>query len=178
MKITDTVSWHAFTYTQLYPAVLGSMLYDILHFPSKWHPINIVKWSLTIFYCIDYFNLHSNLKSDKPENANAIDILIDTVVAILFGVAYWLAYDGETALSYLFFLLITILFILYYCRSPRRIYRNLVSISYLSILAAVATIYHFCGGQLLLLIWMLALMPVIVYAIFVFHLSNFPVKTK
>ena len=55
MRISHLPSWHRFTYTQLYPAVLGSMLYDVLHVTDGWGALQVLELSITVLYCVDYF---------------------------------------------------------------------------------------------------------------------------
>jgi hypothetical protein len=172
MKINDAVTWHAFTYSQLYPAVLGSMLYDILHFPSSWNPTDVIKWSITIFYCLDYLNLYSNIKAFDPRNRKGSDILIDALVAILLGISYWFAFDGNKVVTYCIFVAVTFLFFIYYLRGPRKSTKNLASMAVLFILAILAARFHLSNGQEVWLMILYAVLPVIAYGIYVFSLSN------
>ena len=45
MRIKELSAWHRFTYTQLYPNVLGSMLYDVLHVTQGWGPLQVIEIS-------------------------------------------------------------------------------------------------------------------------------------
>jgi RES domain-containing protein len=43
VRLKELSAWHRFTYLQLYPAVLGSMLYDVLHITEGWGPLQVVE---------------------------------------------------------------------------------------------------------------------------------------
>jgi len=113
MQRSDLSTWHAFTYTQLYPAVLGSMLYDVLHM-SKVNPLRVLEWCVTLFYVLDYLHLHSDLRSDHPEHANKWDTLLDASVAIVLGISYWSFSDGSVRWGYGLWLSASLLFLIYY----------------------------------------------------------------
>ncbi len=38
------------------PAVLGSMLYDVLHVTEGWEALQVLEPSITALYCVDYFH--------------------------------------------------------------------------------------------------------------------------
>ena len=88
MRIGDMPSWHRFTYTQLYPAVLGAMLYDVLHITEDWGALQLVGVSIAVIYCVDYFHLQCDLGSDQLPRGNWYDTALDAAIAIAFGVAY------------------------------------------------------------------------------------------
>ena len=93
MRISHLPSWHRFTYTQLYPAVLGSMLYDVLHVTDGWGALQVLELSITVLYCVDYFHLQCDLGSDQLPQGNWRDTVLDAFIAIAFGLAYWQASD-------------------------------------------------------------------------------------
>jgi hypothetical protein len=93
VRLKELLAWHRFTYTQLYPAVLGSMLYDVLHVTEGWGPLQAVEISITLLYCTDYFYLQSDLGSNQLPQGNWRDTMLDAAIAIVFGAAYWQASD-------------------------------------------------------------------------------------
>lgn len=177
MRISDLSTWHPFVYTQLYPAVLGSLLYDVLHIPKGIEPLDVVKFSIMIFYCVDWLNLHSDLRSDDPTHANKSDTALDAGVAILLGIAYWLASDsasipGRLTAAYLLWFLVSLFFLLYYLRGRRRTPKNVWCSLVLSALLATAVCLH---RSTTVETWQLVafgVAPVLWYSAFVLGLIN------
>ena len=78
-----------FVYTLLYPGVLGSMLYEVLQ-PGAWdRPVRWIELAVVVLYCLDYLHLRSHLQGLDPiKSADITDALLDTAIAIIFGVAF------------------------------------------------------------------------------------------
>ena len=91
MHLRDTSGWHQLTYGLIYPAVLGSMLYDVLHLSTLMRDpeVFIGKLCIIIFYCLDYLHLHIDYDSDNERNRNPCAIASDMGIALLLGIAYW-----------------------------------------------------------------------------------------
>ena len=97
MQITDRNTWRRFVYDALYPAVLGSLLYDALHFRADWGPVQLLGLSITALCVIDCLHVYADWR-EKPEQA---DIWANALVAIALGVAYWQASDYHLRYAYL-----------------------------------------------------------------------------
>jgi hypothetical protein len=172
MKLQDLTSWHRFVYTQLYAAVLGSMLYDVLHFRTGAGALQVLEISITVLYCVDYFHLQSDLGSDQLPNATWRDVILDGIIAITFGIAYWFASDGHITTAYLALTGVGILFLLYYSTAARRSWWTIPPLTFLTLLfLLVASLAHQMSGipkKLVALAWL----PTIFYGLYVFGIVN------
>ena len=120
VRLKELSAWHRFTYTQLYPAVLGSMLYDVLHITQGWGPLQAIEISITILYCIDFFYLQSDLGSDQLPQGNWRDTMMDAAIAVVFGAAYWQASDRKLSNCYVLLALVGALIVAYHFTPNRR----------------------------------------------------------
>jgi hypothetical protein len=121
VRLKELSVWHRFTYTQLYPAVLGSMLYDVLHVTERWGPLQSVEISITLLYCTDYFYLQSDLGSDQLPQGNWRDTMLDAGIAIAFGAAYWQASDQKLFTCYALLAVVGALIVAYHFTPTRRV---------------------------------------------------------
>jgi len=121
VRLKELSAWHRFTYTQLYPAVLGSMLYDVLHVTEGWGPLQVVEISITLLFCIDFFYLQSDLGSDQLPQGNWRDTMLDAGIALAFGAAYWQASDRKLFMCYALLALVGALIVAYHFTPNRRI---------------------------------------------------------
>src|SRR5438132_560640 len=113
MDIRRLTSWHKFTYSQLYPAVLGSLLYDVLHIRADWGAVQFLELAITVAYCLDYFHLEADLGSSDPQRGSWHDTAGDALIAILFGLAYWRASDKDIVWSFRLLFVVGVLFLWY-----------------------------------------------------------------
>jgi hypothetical protein len=120
VRISHLPSWHRFTYTQLYPAVLGSMLYDVLHVTDGWGALQVLELSITVLYCVDYFHLQCDLGSDQLPQGNWRDTVLDAFIAIAFGLAYWQASDRHLFACYVWLSAAGVLILIYNLTPDRR----------------------------------------------------------
>ncbi len=172
MKIRELTAWHRFTYTMLYPAVLGSMLYDVLHLNEGWGPLQMVELSITVLFCVDFFYLQGDLGSDQLPKGNWRDTIIDGAIAIAFGIAYWMASDKKLWLCYTCLKVVAILIALYHFTPDRK--------KLLTILPHVVLAFLFGGlawyaSQMEGVTWGFAAaawVPTAWYALYVFGLAN------
>jgi hypothetical protein len=109
----DLKTWRKFVYELVYPAVLGSMLYDVLHFKNVQYPgpIGLLKVAITLFYCADWYFLHAALHVE--ENATPTAMVVDGLVALFLGVAYWLAFEEHPGAAFLLWCGVSVLFFIY-----------------------------------------------------------------
>jgi hypothetical protein len=121
VRLKQLSAWHRFTYTQLYPAVLGSMLYDVLHVTARWGPLQVVEVSITLLYCIDFFYLQSDLGSDQLPQGNWRDTILDAGIAVVFGAAYWQASDQKLFTCYALLAVVGALIVAYHFTPNRRV---------------------------------------------------------
>jgi len=95
MRSGEKLAWPQFVYNLLYPAILGSMLYDVLKEAFYLEAFGVAKLLVIAFYCLDYLHLHSHLKTNMPESTTIPRMLIDSAIAVLIGVAYWqVSFEG------------------------------------------------------------------------------------
>ena len=120
MRLKELSAWHRFTYTQLYPAVLGSMLYDVLHITEGWGALQFVELSITLIYCIDFFYLQSDLGSDQLPQGNWRDTMLDAAIAVAFGAAYRPASDRHLFTCYALLAVVGTLIVWYHFTPDRR----------------------------------------------------------
>jgi len=172
VRIKELSAWHRFTYTQLYPAVLGSMLYDVLHITEGWGPLQAVEISITLLYCIDFFYLQSDLGSDQLPKGNWRDTMLDAAIAVVFGAAYWQASDRKLFTCYALLAVVGALIVAYHFTPDRRSLWAILPHSVLTILFASlawlangldSVTWAFVGAAWLPAIW---------YASYVFGLAH------
>ena len=172
VRIGDLPSWHRFTYTQLYPAILGSMLYDVLHVTEGWGALQVLELSITMLYCVDYFHLQCDLGSDQLPRGSWRDTALDAGIAIAFGLAYWKASDMKLVSCYLLLTLVGFL-ILVYNLTPAR--RSLGVVLPHAVLAALFAVLAWLATRMDSVTWTFATVcwiPTVWYAIYVFALAN------
>lgn len=172
MRIGDLPSWHRFTYTQLYPAVLGAMLYDVLHITEDWGAVELVGLSIVILYCVDYFHLQCDLGSDQLPRGNWYDTTLDAAIAIAFGVAYWQAVDEKLFTCYVVLTVVGLLILVYNLTPNRRsfgvVLPHAVLTSLFAVLVWLTTKIHGATWTFVILSWV----PALWYAVYVFGLAN------
>jgi hypothetical protein len=87
MKINDQSAWIDFVYKLWYPAILGSMIYDVANFRP--HQLvdgyYLVRALILVFFCVDYLHLYNDVREASPP---VRDLVIDLTVAVLWRVAY------------------------------------------------------------------------------------------
>ena len=120
MRVNDLPAWHNFTYRLVYPAVLGSMLYDALSLARHTDIVGWTKLSIVLFYCLDYLHLHADFASDHPNNARWQETVLDLVVAILLGIAYWSMSREDYSSGLAWLILVSVLLLAYVLRPSRR----------------------------------------------------------
>src|SRR5213594_2725823 len=89
MRLNDKLVWYDFAYNLLFPAILGSMVYDVadarqrtLSDPNYWFKLLILA-----FYCLDYLFLYHDLK--RPiEKHKGTEMLMDIFIAVAYRVAF------------------------------------------------------------------------------------------
>jgi hypothetical protein len=136
VRLKELSAWHRFTYTQLYPAVLGSMLYDVLHVTEGWGPLQAVEISITLLYCVDFFYLQGDLGSDQLPQGNWRDTMLDAAIALVFGAAYWQASDRKLFNCYTLLAVVGALIVAYHFTPNRRSLWAILPHSVLTILFA------------------------------------------
>ncbi len=116
--------WRHFTYELVYPAVLGSMLYDLLNVhdftldafgwpgPAKWFTS-----SLALFYALDWLYLYEVLPPPK-EKSSPVHMLVDIPIALCLGFSFHLALNNNIGKAYFLWFLASS-FILVYHFVPR-----------------------------------------------------------
>ncbi len=97
MRIKDRETWKLFVYQALYPAVLGSLLYDALHIRAGWGPLQLLELSITFLYVIDCLHVYADWRG----RATPLDILSNALIATALGIAYWQASDYHLRWAYL-----------------------------------------------------------------------------
>lgn len=157
MKISDKVGYHALIYKQFYPAILGSMLYDLLHLKTivkgsffsdlfafqNIDEIFCLKLSITLFYCLDFMHLHSDLKSDDERYGVKLGALIlDFFIAVILGIAYWFASDGKYLNCYVFWSFVPVIFLFYNIFSKRFTCKSVMLYCLLSVSLFIAAYLH------------------------------------
>ena len=172
VRLKELSAWHRFTYTQLYPAVLGSMLYDVLHVTEGWGPLQAVEISVTLLYCIDFFYLQSDLGSDQLPQGNWRDTMLDAAIAVVFGAAYWQASDRKLFTCYALLAVVGALIVAYHFTPNRRF---LWAILPHSVLTVLFVILAWLARGLENVTWTFAVVswfPTIWYGTYVFWLAH------
>src|SRR6266480_2900986 len=102
MNLRDKRAWHDFVYNLLYPAILGSMLYDLFAFPKDQKLVYASQIIIVFIYSIDYLHLYNDLKLyDKFDSPHAgyfavFAIIGDGMIALLFRVTFAALAYGRT----------------------------------------------------------------------------------
>lgn len=113
MKIRNHDAWEAFTYKLLYPAVLGSMIYDAANWQVWLDFLGAAKLCIVVLFCLDYLHLYMDLRSAKQGSPSCVTTLIDAAIPVLFCFMYWsISYESFRS-SLLFLLLISVLMFVY-----------------------------------------------------------------
>lgn len=89
----DITLWDNFVGNLLYPAILGSLIYEFTNFKSGEFDKNIFVFITTVFYIIDYFYMHYVYKQyvDKYKKTRTIKmIFLDFLVAFIFSLIIFL----------------------------------------------------------------------------------------
>lgn len=129
-------------YNLIYPAILGSMIYDL--FNIRWNdflcfymknlfiePRYIMSISIVFFYLADYYYLYTfmNKEYTKEQKKERSYIYGDVLIAFCLLVAFK-AYKYLPEISYISLLFIPILFILNSCRLEKTINKDCQTTSY------------------------------------------------
>jgi hypothetical protein len=162
MKLSDLQGWHSFTYTQLYPAVLGSMLYDVLKFDGGW--LFAIKFSVTTMFMLDYLHLYRDIRSSDEDNAGWLETGADAYVAVALGAAYLQYIEKHFVVGTVWIVSTFVVFLFYNVkrriRFPRKIrYFTAMFASTIAVLAMAAT--GITGPNLALVSW---IMPTLYFA--------------
>jgi hypothetical protein len=104
-------AWHGLVYTLLYPAILGSMLYDLFFFSNfeLWKYLSQV--IIVLIYLVDYIFLYNDLLPSAQ--ARAIEMVADGLVALLFRAAFAALIYGKLPLSAGFLFVISLIYFFY-----------------------------------------------------------------
>ena len=172
MRLSDLSSWHRFTYTQLYPAVLGSMLYDVLHLHKGWGPLQFLELSITAMYCVDYFHLQCDLGADQLPRGTWRDTVLDAAIAIVFGIAYWQASDLQLFTCYVCLTTVGVLILLYNLTPGRRCASVVLLHGGLAALLAGMAWLTAHADHVTWTVALAAWVPTLWYAIYVFTVAN------
>jgi hypothetical protein len=91
MKIADKISWNNFVYGLLYPGFVGSMIYELMPFTSNETNANhyfslstLIKLIITLFYCVDYLHLYSDMHPIVPDEKRTWRYLLSDVGSSVF----------------------------------------------------------------------------------------------
>lgn len=84
MKINDIDKWNNLAYELIYPALLGSMIYDLMPQSSvKYFTVkNFIKIVIVLFYILDFLHLYGDLKA--KENKSWLRLILDLLVSFIF----------------------------------------------------------------------------------------------
>lgn len=87
MELQNKNAWYGLVYNLLYPAILGSMLYDLFAFSgfSLWRFLS--QLFLVLIYLVDYSYLYNDLMLPVAA-ARSSEIVADATVAILYRIAF------------------------------------------------------------------------------------------
>lgn len=151
----------------LYPAILGSMLYDALQIGSYTSILDYSKLSIRLFYSFDYLHLNVDLDSDEIENATGLRIIFDAVISVLFGISYWYMSQTDNAKSMYYILAASTLMLVYV---PPVQYRNVKYYVSKIVLVLIVLLNIFVSHKSWLnREWQNALMPFTLTVFYAFH---------
>ena len=138
MWIANRRVWYDFTYNLWYPAILGSMIYDVADIgsasfggPSYW-----LKTIILAFYCVDYVFLYGNVRKEIGEQ-EPWKLIVDVIVAILYRIAFSFGAASEYKLA-LVAMAAAMLFIMCYLNRSR-LEKVYIRTLYFSFIAFIAT---------------------------------------
>src|SRR5437016_4165751 len=135
MRINDASAWEDFIYALVYPAVLGSMVYDLLQFGFPPKVPEITSISVAALYCLDYLHLRNDLRLSNGPHRSLYDVSLDGLVAILFGGAYWRVSHSHLTSGYATLVLLCLVGAIYNCISERRQLGSLTVYGLLGVIA-------------------------------------------
>jgi len=169
MRLSDLRGWHLFTYTQLYPAVLGSMLYDVLHIGPRWGCLQAIELSIAVFFAVDSLHLMRDLGSAEFSQADWIDTAADALVALVMGIAYWQVSDRRVTTGMWLVAASVCVFWAYHLRARRRhpiVIRWYSSVAALAVgVGTFATLFPTVTAPLAIAAWL----PTVCYGWYVFR---------
>jgi hypothetical protein len=90
MKICDKKGWNEFTYMLLYPALLGSMIYELVpRSRIEEDVVFYIKIFLVCLYALDFLHLYADMhKRVKSGKRTKIYIFCDVAVSMLFFIGF------------------------------------------------------------------------------------------
>jgi hypothetical protein len=143
MWVWKRATWYDFAYNLWYPAILGSMIYDIADVPSSAFTAAAYwfKCMILVFYCVDYLFLYGNVRRPVQEQAGW-RIALDITIAVLFRIAFSFASRLNYQVSLIFMGLAIFGLVIYLNRSRlERLYmRTLIFV--LALVIIVSFIKH------------------------------------
>ena len=118
MRLNDKQVWYDFAYNLLFPAVLGSMIYDVADARQRTFSDENYWFKLLIlaFYCLDYLFLYHDLKR-PPDKRKASEIVMDVFIALAYRVAFSFAQLENYRRALLTFVVILLAICLYLNRT-------------------------------------------------------------
>lgn len=89
MRLNNKQVWYSFAYDLLFPAILGSMIYDVADarqaIALDWN--YRFKLLILAFYCLDYLFLYNDIKGPAG-NQKPSEIALDLLIGVLYRVAF------------------------------------------------------------------------------------------
>jgi len=119
MKISNKTAWNDLVYNLLYPAILGSMLYDLFS-PSvleKWRFMS--KILIALLYTVDYLHLYNDLNILPRLRSKTFSIALDGIIALTFRAIFSLIILQKLWVPSLLLFLIFFEFLVYNHRQKR-----------------------------------------------------------
>jgi len=167
MLLDDKNGWHDFIYNLIYPAILGSMLYDLFSFPvnDKW--IYASQIVLVLIYSLDYLHLYHDLKPPLIQAVKMFDIIVDGVIAFAFRLVFaalshtWL-HVAPTVLA-----VILLLFLLYNLK--RHPVARAILLLFTTISVGNAVLCFTLGSYSLKVFFVTVLLIFFAYVLYVFY---------
>ena len=146
MKLKDHETWHKLTYDLLYPAILGSMLYDVVNLQIRLDWIAVSKYCLVVLYCLDYLHLFADLLQLKKVRSSWRYTIFDGLIPIIFGFTYWSVSNQDLLAVVIFFIALTAFMFVYILSLKLRRLGQAVLFLLSIIFGIVSFIKGFAGG--------------------------------
>jgi len=93
MKLNSSEDWDDFIYLLIYPALLGSMIYEIVASGDITNLLNStetqIKIAITIIYCLDFLHLYADMKKViKKELRPKGYVTCDAITSLLLFISF------------------------------------------------------------------------------------------